>query len=252
MREHTYGRRSYVGRTSRDERGFWIFGARTIETIGNQLIASCIIGLAIIIISNFSGSFAGDIVGRIRWTVTEDYNFKNEAAGLWNDARPAIAKKFDELYGFVAGAFGGGKSQKSYSDSAESMIMPVDGEVTSTFGPRKDSATGETVQHTGIDIAASEGTPISAALDGTIAETGESGSMGKYVKIDHGAGLQTVYEHCSEILFQKDQQVKKGDTIAKVGKTGDADGAHLHFEVIRDGKQVDPLGIISDAANGRA
>lgn len=246
--QYTYGRaRAYMGRSSRDGGFSRIFSTKRIETMGNQLIVACVIGLAVIIISNLKVSITDNILSKVKWAVSENYDFKAETAGLWNNAVPGIEKKFNELYGSIGTLFNSNKPQEVLSSSLKDMRMPVDGEITSTFGPRKDPDTGETVQHSGIDIAASEGTPILAALDGTISEVGENNSMGKYVKIEHDGNVETVYEHCSEILVSKSQAVKKGDTIAKVGKTGDADGAHLHFEVLEDGKQVDPLGIISDA-----
>lgn len=107
--------------------------------------------------------------------------------------------------------------------------------VTSSFGPRW----GRT--HLGVDLAMPSGTPISAADGGTVIFTGYSGSYGNLVKLDHGNGIITYYAHCSEITTDQGQTVKKGETIAKVGSTGNSTGPHLHFEVRINGENVDPM-----------
>ncbi len=93
--------------------------------------------------------------------------------------------------------------------------------------------------HKGLDIAAPKGTPVYAAASGTVTFAGSSGSYGKLIKIKHADGNETVYAHNSSILVKKGQAVSAGQTIAKVGATGNATGNHLHFEVKVNGKQVD-------------
>lgn len=107
--------------------------------------------------------------------------------------------------------------------------------VTSSFGPRW----GRT--HLGVDLAMPSGASISAADGGTVIFTGYSGSYGNLVKLDHGNGIITYYAHCSEITASQGQTVKKGETIAKVGSTGNSTGPHLHFEVRVNGENVDPM-----------
>ena len=120
------------------------------------------------------------------------------------------------------------------------MYPPVSGEVTSLYGYRKHPVTNRLDFHTGMDIAAAEGTAIVSALPGTIAETGYSEIYGNYVLLRHGVNIQTRYCHCSEILVQTGERIREGDIIAKVGSTGISTGPHLHFEVYADGKLVDP------------
>jgi murein DD-endopeptidase MepM/ murein hydrolase activator NlpD len=124
------------------------------------------------------------------------------------------------------------------------MIMPIDGQVTSEFGMRMDPISNENAQHNGIDIAGEIGTPIKAAMDGIVVKVEESKTMGRSIRLSHGNGLETVYGHCSEILMDENQAVKQGDFIAKVGDTGLVTSAHLHFEVIKDGMQIDPMSIV--------
>ncbi|MCX8129235.1 MAG: M23 family metallopeptidase [Clostridia bacterium] len=121
-----------------------------------------------------------------------------------------------------------------------SFTTPVLGTVTSGFGMRIHPAFKNESFHTGIDIEAEKGVPIKAALDGNVIEAGSSKVYGKYIKVEHGDGIVTLYGHCSQLLVKKGQKVAKGKTIAKVGNTGVAVGTHLHFEVWKEGKPLDP------------
>ena len=91
-----------------------------------------------------------------------------------------------------------------------------------------------------MDIAAPNGTPIKAAAEGTIKYAGWMGGYGNLVIISHGNGVETYYGHCSKIYVKKGQEVTAGDTIAAVGSTGYSTGNHLHFEIRKDGTQVNP------------
>ncbi len=102
---------------------------------------------------------------------------------------------------------------------------PVHGLLVSRFGIRGDE------HHDGIDIAAPEGTPVTASRPGKVIFAGEQHGYGRLAIVDHGAGEATVYAHCSEILVQVGDMVRTGQIIAKVGRTGRATGPHLHFEV---------------------
>lgn len=116
---------------------------------------------------------------------------------------------------------------------------PVDtGTISSRFGAN-ESVRNHT--HLGIDIAASYGTPIKAAADGTVKTACfNDGGYGYLVVIDHGNGIETYYGHCSKLLVTAGQTVSAGDVIAKVGSTGHSTGNHLHFEVRLNGAQVNP------------
>jgi murein DD-endopeptidase MepM/ murein hydrolase activator NlpD len=126
-----------------------------------------------------------------------------------------------------------------------SMIWPVDGPIASGFGPR--TIEGHYEFHPGIDIAVPEGTPIRAALTGTVAFTeseAESGGYGNYTCIDHGGGLSTCYAHQSAFGVSAGQQVQQGEVIGYSGCTGYCLGPHVHFEVRINGEVVDPLGYL--------
>jgi murein DD-endopeptidase MepM/ murein hydrolase activator NlpD len=126
-----------------------------------------------------------------------------------------------------------------------SMIWPVDGPIASPFGPR--TLEGSYEFHPGIDIAVPEGTPIRAALSGTVAFTepeAESGGYGNYTCIDHGGGLSTCYAHQSAFAVSAGEQVQQGEVIGYSGCTGYCLGPHVHFEVRINGEVVDPLGYL--------
>lgn len=110
------------------------------------------------------------------------------------------------------------------------FTTPVAGQITQGFGP----------QNHGIDIAAPEGTPIKAAREGKVTVYSDN-AYGNYVLIDHGGGWQTLYAHCSVVGVKTGQHVFEGDVIAKAGSTGNSTGPHLHFEIRKDGKAVDPM-----------
>ena len=113
--------------------------------------------------------------------------------------------------------------------------LPVTGTISSRYGV---SSKIRVSTHTGLDIAATTGTPIKVVADGTITFAAYSGSYGYLVKVDHGNGVETWYGHTSKMLVKEGQAVKAGNTIALVGSTGNSTGPHLHFEVRINGEHV--------------
>lgn len=124
---------------------------------------------------------------------------------------------------------------------SDEPVMPVAGaRITSRFGYRTHPIKGSYGFHTGLDLAAAEGTPVSAVFYGTVAETGEDDAWGKYVLIEHSEGLLTYYCHLSEIYVDEGAVIRQGETVGLVGSTGWSTGPHLHFEVRINGVRVDP------------
>jgi len=119
-------------------------------------------------------------------------------------------------------------------------MMPVQGWFSDGFGWRKDPRTGERRFHRGIDIVADRGTPILAPADGLVARASRAPDYGKMIDLSHGFGYVTRYGHMSEILVRPGQSVRRGDVIGRVGSTGRSTGPHLHYEVFRDGRRVNP------------
>ncbi|WP_373049410.1 M23 family metallopeptidase [Vulgatibacter sp.] len=120
------------------------------------------------------------------------------------------------------------------------VLLDGAGVLTSGFGARRDPIHGGAGDHRGIDLAAAPGTPVLAAAGGVVRRAGERGGYGLAVEIDHGAGLTTLYAHASELLVVEGAVVERGQAIARVGETGRATGAHLHFEVREGDRPVDP------------
>lgn len=119
-----------------------------------------------------------------------------------------------------------------------SIIWPIKGVITSRFGNRTPTEI-VTANHKGLDIAGNTGDNIVSAMDGTVVQYSEEGDYGKHLRIQNGEVL-TLYAHCSELLVQEGSTVKRGDVIAKVGATGRATGPHLHFEIRRDDRFINP------------
>jgi len=113
--------------------------------------------------------------------------------------------------------------------------------VSSLYGWRIHPITGERSFHWGLDIALPEGTPILSGQDGTVIFAAYSGGYGFLVVIDNGEGLVSRYAHCSIIYVTVGQEVSVGDVIARVGSTGQSTGPHLHLEIIKNGRHLNPL-----------
>ena len=121
------------------------------------------------------------------------------------------------------------------------LTAPCNGEITSTFGYRDKPKAGASSYHQGLDIGVPENSDIAAADGGKVSSVGYNSARGYYVKIYHGNGRYTTYSHLNGYYVQKGQAVGKGETIALAGSTGISTGPHLHFEVIENGVNVDPL-----------
>ena len=121
-------------------------------------------------------------------------------------------------------------------NSVNGIILqkPAEGTLSSRFGSRWGRA------HTGLDIAASTGTPIYAAASGTVTNSTYSGGYGNLIKISHGNGVETYYSHCSQVYVSAGQEVNAGDLIGLVRSTGNSTGPHLHLEVRINGVPQNP------------
>lgn len=112
--------------------------------------------------------------------------------------------------------------------------------VTSGFGIRSDPFTGSPAMHTGIDFSGKPGDPVYATAEGTVIEAGYDDQHGNHIVIRHGRGLDTEYMHLSQTLAKRGQTAVKGQLIGRMGSTGRSTGTHLHYEVHRNGKPIDP------------
>jgi murein DD-endopeptidase MepM/ murein hydrolase activator NlpD len=114
------------------------------------------------------------------------------------------------------------------------------GLLSSKYGKRIDPFTGKQENHKGIDISSKEGSSILAVADGVVTWSGGRTGYGKLVEINHGNGYVTRYGHNKQNLVKAGDTVRKGEAIALMGSTGRSTGPHVHIEVVRDGKQVNP------------
>ena len=133
------------------------------------------------------------------------------------------------------------KNYWSASHPDVDFIWPVPGPISSIFGLRRFFNEQERNPHTGLDIAAPEGTDIKVTADGTVIDTGDFFFSGNMVYVDHGQGLISLYAHLSRIDVKPGDVLRRGDVIGAVGQTGRVTGAHLHFAVYANGILVDPL-----------
>ncbi|GMV99622.1 MAG: hypothetical protein AMXMBFR84_07610 [Candidatus Hydrogenedentota bacterium] len=114
------------------------------------------------------------------------------------------------------------------------------GQVSSRFGYRQDPFSRRLRHHDGMDIRAPAGTKIHSTGKGKVVEAGWDGYLGNMVRVDHGNGLETVYGHMRKILVSEGTEVSRGDVLGEVGSTGRSTGNHVHYEVRKNGRQVDP------------
>jgi len=118
---------------------------------------------------------------------------------------------------------------------------PVPGSwISSTFGRRSDPFTGKLAFHSGIDFAAPAGAQARAVAPGVVTWAGARAGYGQLVEINHGNGYVTRYAHNSSVLVKVGDKVAKGQAISRVGSTGRSTGPHLHFEVLKNGRAIDP------------
>jgi murein DD-endopeptidase MepM/ murein hydrolase activator NlpD len=130
--------------------------------------------------------------------------------------------------------------------TATPALWPTEGHVTSPFGSRTSPFTGQPQQHTGVDIAAPPGTPISAPADGIVTFAGTLPGYGHALVLTHGFGFKTFYGHNQRNQVSKGQTVKRGQVIAFVGNSGYSTGAHLHYEVLLNDQPQNPLKYVVD------
>ena len=120
-------------------------------------------------------------------------------------------------------------------------IAPVKGYIGSRYGYRTDPIDGKRRMHSGLDFPVNLNTDVVATGDGVVTKAQYDSGWGRYIKIDHGYGYETIYAHLWKINVKKGQKVKRGDKIGKSGNSGRAAGFHLHYEVHKNNKTVDPL-----------
>jgi len=146
------------------------------------------------------------------------------------------SKSFDEIWELAL--------NKEKMLSAIPAIQPIAkgvGRIVSGYGMRFHPILKYRRMHWGIDISAPKGTPIYATADGVIEFTGRRGEFGNLVIINHGYGYKTHYGHMNNFTVKRTQKVKRGEIIGYVGNTGLSSAPHVHYDIVKDGKRIDPV-----------
>jgi murein DD-endopeptidase MepM/ murein hydrolase activator NlpD len=129
--------------------------------------------------------------------------------------------------------------------AATPSIWPAKGWLTGHFGGRSDPFTGANAFHQGLDISASKGQPVYATADGRVDGAGYEGEYGNLITVRHDFGITTRYGHLSGFNVKRGQMVHRGDVIGYVGSTGRSTGAHLHYEILVNGKLLNPMQLLA-------
>ena len=175
--------------------------------------------------------------------------------GLSRPAKLLTQKEFDSFFSQIEDSFdrqaAGLDQLQDYlitEDNIKSAIptgRPIKkGWVSSYYGYRADPFTGRKVFHHGLDFAGKAGSEVVAVADGIVSWQGSRGGYGEMIEIDHGNGYQTRYAHNKELVVKLGDRIEKGQAIALMGSTGRSTGPHVHFEILRDGKTVNPANFI--------
>jgi murein DD-endopeptidase MepM/ murein hydrolase activator NlpD len=177
-----------------------------------------------------------------------------DGGGGWRgESEDVVSERLDMLVRETSSARGSFEELLSSLSGQERLlrhtpsIRPAAGWLISGYGYTKNPFTGRTEMHKGVDIAAVEGTPICATADGVVSFVGNKPGYGLTVIIDHGANISTWYGHCSIAKVNPGQGVKRGMVIASIGKTGQAIGPHVQYEVRVSGEPVDPEDFFLDS-----
>lgn len=135
--------------------------------------------------------------------------------------------------------------------NATPSMWPAYGWLSSTMGPRRDPITGGADYHSGLDIAGERGQPVYATAAGVVRHVGYQGPYGNLIVIDHGFGLQTRYGHLLKYQIKNGAKVQRGDIIGQIGATGRTTGYHLHYEVVANGRLINPLQLLTQRPTSR-
>jgi len=172
-------------------------------------------------------------------------------------AVPAIGSMFaDTTFGALRDLLGtienrldlfrSGVERRQALAAATPSIWPVIGWLSSPYGNRRDPFTGGADFHPGLDISADYGEPVHATADGVVSTAGQSGNYGNLIELDHGFGIVTRYGHLSRLGVRAGDTVHRGDVIGYVGSTGRSTSAHLHYEILLNGKLTNPMKLLAE------
>lgn len=190
-------------------------------------------------LSNIGATDEFDLVVEYKRAVTGEVQIGNLMfAGIERGGKPRI-----QMLKWNVGNGSQWFEASGVGESRGQLSRPVNGGVSSGFGMRRHPILGYKRMHSGLDFKAGYGAPIFAATDGVVAYAGRKGGYGNFVQLNHGGGIATGYAHMSRIVAGPGQRVRQGQIIGYVGSTGLSTGPHLHYELYRDGRPINPLSI---------
>ncbi len=164
----------------------------------------------------------------------------SEALDQYNFLKSANFSRFHRTY------------PRQWQVNVRPSLWPVDGRLIGAFGRRNDPFSGEQAFHTGVDISAPMGSPIRATADGVVSLAEYTSGYGRLVVVDHGGGVQTYYAHLSRIDVIAGQEIRRGEIVGALGRSGRATAPHLHYEVRLGGSAVNPYNFLGRTAVARA
>lgn len=197
-----------------------------LKRLALQLSIVFIIMLVMILIKYTNNETSAKINSWVREVILYDATEKSQE--VFSNTIPNFKSFIDKLL-------------NKKSEEFKIDVNPVEGQITSTFGSRTHPITKELDFHTGIDINVAEGTEVLCVLDGVVekVETNNT-SLGNVVTIKHKDGYETLYGHLSRVNVKEGQDISTMEVLGYSGNTGKSTGPHLHFEIIKDGKPIDP------------
>ncbi len=140
-------------------------------------------------------------------------------------------------YGLLSGV---GQLPAHLDRQLNRFVAPLSGPISSPFGMREHPITGQMGMHDGVDLAVPVGTPVASSKAGQVIFAGEKGGYGKVVIVEHAKGYRTIYGHLDSINVEAGDRVRQGQVLARSGNTGRSTGPHLHFEIQKDGRPINP------------
>jgi len=167
----------------------------------------------------------GPVSGRSRWFLDDEFESLEGRAENLETSFETIGRAFEERLRLL---------------SSTPSILPTPGWFSHGYGWRQDPFSGRPQFHRGVDIVADKGALVVATADGVVSRSIRVPDYGKMIDVSHGYGFVTRYAHLNEILVRPGQRVHRGETIGRVGSTGRSTGPHVHYEVFRDGRRVNP------------
>ncbi|MDD3429515.1 MAG: M23 family metallopeptidase [Oscillospiraceae bacterium] len=213
-------------------------------------IAGCTVFIVLSLLLRLSGGPAFEQAKESFAGVMEDGITTSQQEEIVRFANATIEYIRTQLNTPIEGGAGGAITQSSTKSFTGPYFLsdiaytPAGGYVSSAYGARKHPITGKPDMHTGLDIAAQEGSAVSAAFYGIVTKTAFDAERGFFIEVMHSNRVVTTYNHLKQIFVQKGDTVVRGQTIAAVGSTGTSTGPHLHFEIKVNGIYVDPAQIL--------